>query len=576
MSEDHHVCPASPPPADRPLPLSPSSSHGPAACLAIVLTRLAKLRARWLGRDALCLLALGAVLTLVMVVTIRSPQKDDVAWLLYVARKWLAGQRLYEDLIEVNPPLIIWIYAVPSKLASWSGIGPKLVAIPFFAACVLAAAWWTAGLLRAGARMFAHRIAVFAMIGAVLLMLPGVEFGQREHLMAASVLPYLVVMACWMAGRPVGRRQALAAGIVAGLGSALKPTYALAFVLPELLGWLRGRKIIRTAPLAAVVAALTYAALIIVLCPAFLHSAVPLALALYGGTDTPPLDLLQSGGIMLLGDVVMVVLWQLSYRSRAGRSEDQHFVAALFVVLATFAIGASAVYLIEGKNWFYHRIPATVAVVLGLLLWMFDQLPELLRRNATRTDQARGRATLLAGVALAVLELGAIIETGAVRMKPFIQEAVEPDLSAEVRLERLIKREGARTYLAFSEWIGLGFPVVNNTGVVWTSRFDSMWALRGEMWRARQDGRPPKDWPISHWVARDFIKGCPDIAVVDARGGVNFVGVLIAQDADFAKAWRHYRQIAMFDGLRVLKRQGTTCSDQPGKPRIAAVALPSP
>ena len=53
------------------------------------------------------LVALAAVLALVMLVASHSPQKDDVAWLLYVARKWLGGKRLYIDLVEVNPPLII-------------------------------------------------------------------------------------------------------------------------------------------------------------------------------------------------------------------------------------------------------------------------------------------------------------------------------------------------------------------------------------------------------------------------------------------------------------------------------------
>ncbi len=118
--------------------------------------------------------------------------------------------------------------------------------------------------------------------------------------------------------------------------------------------------------------------------------------------------------------------------------------------------------------------------------------------------------------------------------------------------------------------------MVNNTGVVWTSRFDSMWALRGEMWRVQEDGKAPKEWPIRQWVARDFVKGCPDIAVVDARGGINFVSYLIASDTDFAKAWRHYRQIAMFDGLRVLKRQGDSCDDSKKPSRVVSAAMPSP
>ena len=81
----------------------------------------------------------------------------------------------------------------------------------------------------------------------------------------------------------------------------------------------------------------------------------------------------------------------------------------------------------------------------------------------------------------------------------------------------ILRTEHARTYIAFSEWIALGFPVVNETGVTWASRFDSMWALKGEVWRARFDPAVAKEWPIARWVAHDFIAGCPDIAVVDTR-----------------------------------------------------------
>jgi hypothetical protein len=541
--------------------LSATPAHPPAAQPS-PLTRPRR------SSDLAAWLVLLTVLALVLLATMRSPEKDDVAWLLYVARKWLAGQRLYEDLVEVNPPLIIWLYAIPAWLAGVLHVPPKLIAVPGFAALVLGAAWWTAGLLRGQGAMFARRVPVFSAIGTLLLVLPGVEFGQREHLMAASVLPYLAAMAIWLNGGQVSRRQGIAVGIVAGLGCALKPTYALAFVLPEIEGWLRGRLVLRAAPLAAVAAALAYASAILVFCPAFLAHAVPLALALYGGTDTAPLELAQSAGSLLFGDAVLGLLWLLCYRGSAAR---KRFIEALFTVLAAFAVGATIVYFLQGKNWFYHRIPAIVAIVLGLMVWAIDMLPSMLR-SVRPWQHSRG----LACACLALITITAFVREEAHRMRPWIKEAVEPDLSTEVRLEQIIKREHARTYLAFSEWIGLGFPVVNNTGVVWTSRFDSMWALRGEMWREHQDGHEPKDFPISHWVARDFIKGCPDIAVVDARGGINFVGVLVASDADFAKAWTHYRQIAMFDGLRVLKRQGAGCGDAKTLPRIASAALPSP
>jgi hypothetical protein len=161
-------------------------------------------------------------------------------------------------------------------------------------------------------------------------------------------------------------------------------------------------------------------------------------------------------------------------------------------------------------------------------------------------------------------------------MRPWIEDAVEPELSTEVRLEKIIRKEKVHSYVAFSEWIGLGFPVVNNTGVIWASRFDSMWALKGELWRARQDGRAPANWPIRHWVARDFIEGCPDLVVVDVRGGINYISVLVASDPTFAHIWTRYRQIALFNGLRVLKRDSPNCTETTSHPRMAANELDIP
>ncbi len=528
------------------------------------LTRV--LRAR--GGSVVALIVLLAVLALVLTTAIRSPQKDDVAWLLYVARKWLAGQRLYEDLVEVNPPLIVWIYALPAWVANAVGAPPKLVAIPFFAILVLASSWWSACLLHGRSALFAHRIPSFAVIATLLLVLPGVEFGQREHLMTASILPYLCAMAVWLDGATLSRRTNLAVGILAGLGCALKPTYGLAFILPELLGLLRHRTLFRTQTMAAFFAALLYAVAILIFCPAFLKYAVPLALALYGGTDTTLTDLLSTARVLFFGVGVACLLWLVSNRQLAARSS---FNANLYAILTTFAVGATVVYLLQGKDWFYHTIPAVMTTVLALVLWAVEILPRARLPAVAFSLRRLAPCAALAGVALFLFA-----STGLNRMRPWIEEAVEPELSTEVRLEKIIKRENARTYIAFSEWIGLGFPVVNNTGVVWTSRFDSMWALRGELWRARQDGRPPADWPIRRWIAHDFVHGCPDIAVVDARGGINFVAILVASDAAFAQAWTHYQQIAMFNGLRVLKRQGPTCSDVHSRPRIAATALEAP
>jgi hypothetical protein len=504
--------------------------------------------------SATSVLLLIAVLAIVLFIMLRSPLKDDIAWLLYVARRWMAGRELYVDVVEVNPPLIVWISAIPIWLAGVLGVDAQFTAIPIFVAAVLGCAWWTAVLLRGSGRLFEDRLPAFAAIGTVLLVVPAGDLGQREHLLAAAILPYLALFARSLDGAKTSRRDALIAGVLAGLGCALKPRYAGVFVVLECVAVLRGLNPFRMMPLAAGSAMLAYAGLIALFCPAYLRRAVPLALALYGATDVPLRHLVADSLRLLFGEAAALLLWWY----RRHRSPEGN----LMLTLVVFAITSTAICFIDGKDWFYHRLPATIATVLALLCWATSAL--IYRRAA-------GRGAFLpvaAGAAAVVVFLVAAFQ----RLEPQMALAVEPEQDTIVKLERLIRQQHARTYIAFSEWIALGFPVVNTTGVAWASRFDSMWALKGELWRVRFDAAAAKEWPIRHWVAHDFIVGCPDIAVVDTREGVvNYVGVLSASDPAFARAWSRYRQIAAFDGLVVYRRAATGCID----PWVAAEAQPT-
>src|SRR5689334_5583319 len=106
--------------------------------------------------SAISLMFLLFVAAAVLFIAIRSPLKDDIAWLLYVARRWLQGRELYVDVVEVNPPLIIWISALPLSLAQWFNVDQQIATIPFFIAAVLGCVWWSASLLQRAGGLFAQ------------------------------------------------------------------------------------------------------------------------------------------------------------------------------------------------------------------------------------------------------------------------------------------------------------------------------------------------------------------------------------------------------------------------------------
>jgi hypothetical protein len=497
---------------------------------------------RWRASTFVCLLVLAASLLLVVVTSLLTPMKDDIAWLLYVAEQWLRGRHLYVDLVEVNPPLIIWLYAVPvavaDALGGQAGGGQAgLVALPMFLMLVLGFSWWAACLARRPGAPFDDRVAVFAVIASVLLLIPGEEFGQREHLLVVLALPYLALVAAELGGARPARAHAVLAGLLAALGCALKPRYLIAFGLVEAVAFLQGLRPIRPATLAASALLAVYGAAIVVLEPAFLRDAVPMALALYGGTDAALGDLVFDCRVMLFAVAVGLVL----LTTKPAPNEDRRQVA----VLLAFAAGAALVCIIQGKNWFYHRIPAIVTALLALFAWAAPRL-----RQPWRLQWRRSAPVLLATLAVGAAGLSAYE-----RLRPRLEIAIERQATVQQKLIDLVRREHATSYLAMSEMLALGFPVVNNTGVAWGSRFDSMWALKGELWRAREDGRAPVQWPVGRWVAQDFLAACPDIVVVDRREpGLDYVAILSHADRDFVRIWSAYERIASFDGLQVFRR----------------------
>jgi hypothetical protein len=487
------------------------------------------------------LMLLGA-LAIVLFAAVRSPLKDDIAWLFYVARRWMAGRELYVDVIEVNPPLIIWISAIPLSIANWFDVSPTYTAIPGFAALVLACAWWSACLLRPKGGIFADRLPVFSAIGCVLLLVPGSDLGQREHLLVAAFLPYLIVFARTLSGLAPSRGVSIAAGVLAGLGCALKPQYAMVFAALEGVALYHRIRPWRAAPIAAGATLTGYVGLVAVVCPAYLRRAVPLALALYGATDVSFSDLLRETAPLLGAEALALFLWW-----RRGELLPRRTLMLTGIV---FAMTSNVVCFVDAKDWFYHRLPATVVTLLVLVLWT---AAAIVHRQPGRTPW---RSLAMAGIAVALFCAGA-----AQRIDPEMREAVEPRHTTVARLEDLIRENHARTYVAFSEWLALGFPVVNNTGVMWASRFDSMWALKGEVWRAGFDKQAPTEWPVARWVAHDFIAGCPDIAVVDTRSKLNYIRVLSTAEPSFARAWSRYHPIASFDRLTVYKRGKGGCID---------------
>ncbi len=337
--------------------------------------------------------------------------------------------------------------------------------------CVLSSAWWSARLLRGQSRIFAHTLPVFAAIGTALLILPAVDLGQREHLLVAACLPYLALFASSLVGKPPPKVSSIVAGVLAGLGCALKPGYAAVFVVLECLALTRGLRPWRAMPLAAGMALLGYAGLVAIVCPAYLERDVPMALALYGATDASFVALLSDSAVLLVGEAVAVGLLWLRRRSL--------FDHEMMLTLTVFAATATVVCFADGKNWYYHRLPAIVTTVLALLLWIAT---ELVHRRW------RIRWPLLAACAAVTVFGVSSVE----RMEPAGGSSGRVDADSGGPAGANSSRRTCPDIYCVLRVDRAGFSGGQRDGVTWASRFDSMWALKGRglACAVRSVGRP--------------------------------------------------------------------------------------
>src|SRR5258708_24904254 len=156
----------------------------------------------------------------------------DVSYAITLSEKVLDGQRLYTDLIEVNPPASTFLYLPAVVLARMFGWAPELVVDTLVFICALVS-------LGIAARIIRHyrlldglpgwSLAAFAL--AVLTIFPAQTFGERDHVALIAALPALAVLAARGNGAKPLPWHCLVAGRGAGITICIKPHFALAIGL---------------------------------------------------------------------------------------------------------------------------------------------------------------------------------------------------------------------------------------------------------------------------------------------------------------------------------------------------------
>ncbi|WP_374440843.1 hypothetical protein [Stella sp.] len=506
--------------------------------------------------------ALGLAVPLVWVAAqFYAPIDHDTGAILYFSDRWWAGERLYVDLIDVNPPLVFILGLVPVLLKQWTGLSEPTALIGCVVAASIASAFLSWRLLAWRASRIGH--GQTGMLTATLvplallfaLLTPG-ELGQREHLMVVLTAPYVVLAALRLEGHRVAPSIAVAIALAAAAGFALKPFFLIVPAVIEGFVLLVRRRAAFRDPMPWTMAAFwaAYAALTVAAFPEYVRTILPWTLELYSRLgDSSPLVAFNRGFLPIeIGILVLAVLTLLMVPSR------------LCQALSLFAIGAAVTTIVQGKGWSHQWLHADLAFIL-----LGAAVIAAAAERYGPTDILRRRrlgATLVVGI-LALSYVAANNDA-----PPWFRV---DRMGYDGRLGRqiaLVEAEPNReSFLALSPGIYPFFPMLNYTGARMAMPYMSMWVLQGvykycpekgpQQFHA-PDAMSPAERHVFDTVTEGLVRNRPPLVVVDRVPGMptcdgkvfDYLAYFM-QSSRFASEFLNYELYKTFDRYIVYRRR---------------------
>lgn len=472
------------------------------------LVAAAPLRRSPLERRSLFLVLLALVVGASLLSEFRSYARPDTGFLLDAAERVLGGARLYVDVVEINPPLVV-AFNLGVVLAARLLHIPDILAYRLgFTALLLGAlalsAWFLRRLLPDGVVL--RRLLVL-LLAFVLFPLAGQDYGEREHLVLALVVPYLLLGATRIADRPPAGLRPAGVGLLAGIAFALKPHFLLVWIGTEAYlrhtGRVRARAVLpETAAIAVFLA--VYALALAAFTPQYL-ALVRLLAGPYGRFLYDPF-----WHVVVTGPGAVLALFALiafaALRPRAAHPE-------LWAPLALGTLGCLLAGAAQQKGLRYHFYPSFGLATLLLGLVVCDVQPPL--GSMIRALYRR----IAAGVLVATVAV-VWVQNATVALRPTAA-------TTEDQFDRLLgliraRSPGQRVYV-MSYHIGSAYPLINYAGARSASRFPQLWILPAEYLDALKADAPltfrpegamsPSERYLNDAVLED-LESRPDLLIV--------------------------------------------------------------
>lgn len=462
----------------------------------------------------------GSIAVMYIVIFIKHmiiPVSHDFGGAIYFARRILEGDKLYVDLIELNPPIIYLISTIPVFFSKLLGINEIISGLIFIFLLTVLSLYIARKIL---AILFDNQSDTLGyyflfLLSFVLLFVPNRDFGQREHVMVIFCVPYVVASMARSIGKKIPSSLGWIIGIMAGLGFVLKPHFLLLWIAVEVFLLLTKKQTIRSFftrsdTYAVISIHILFALMLIFVFPEYFKLA-SMAMQVYDAYNSRMHFILKQ-----FGPTGFLLIASLTAHLLYGSREDRGPLSILLIAAAVFGLTGIS----QQKGWTYHFYPGLTFGVLYILLFGVYAL-----RNIPATGSIIWQGSK--GLALGIVILLIVGKTIPLTALDIYKVYYLPPQLVYYLSDIAKKYAQDKPIYCLSTSVFPAFPVVNYSNSWFASRFPFLAFLPGCYSHQMDDDfplyyhHPSKMKPIEKFVfegvIKDLLKNRPVLLFVDVK-----------------------------------------------------------
>ncbi|KAB7613509.1 hypothetical protein F9L33_13035 [Amylibacter sp. SFDW26] len=469
----------------------------------------------------------------------------DTSWYLISTGWWLEGVRIYDEILELNPPLAYYLTVPPvyvSQVFNWNAVTVMKVYVLVIA--TISVLWAHFILTRNQLHSSAQVAALTIGASFALMIVPIHNFAQREHLMVLFAWPYVALSLSKPMHVDLPQKHIIAIGLFAALGFAIKP-YFLAIPLCITMAhcvYARSlRPIASTLNVTVLVFCILYVLASLFLHPEYFNNIIPQTVLTYGAYEEGFLIVIRKGA-----SVISLMIFALLVAFLLPSIKKSSFSAS---VCAAACLGGLGSYLIQSKGWGYQIIPFQSFAFI-FLAWLTISLFEDIKTRLYG---------FLIGTASLALILVPALKNGTYE-NPFYKQFAQ----------HFSCPAGARSYQVFGSNVSPSFPLANFANATPANRAPGLWIFPGVIHQLENVTDDTERMALNaaieqsrKTVVDDFMRVHPQLIIVDVRDhksyfqGSSFDYIdYFKGDERFKLAWVKYKLVDEFQGFQTYRRKG--------------------